>query len=181
MKINRSVALVGVLLVALCTSVFAETKIAVMNYQAVLFNSAAANDATIQLRTALAPQQTRLQDIQQQVEVRQSRLTTDQDILTDEEIESFQVEIQELLNERTQLSALLQQEQQKSRNAFVQQFQPVIRTLVSDYVQTENITLVLDAQMVLWNGGEEDITNVILEKFDALYGAENSEPETTEE
>lgn len=151
-----------------------ETRIAVMNYQAVLFNSAAAEDATLALRSKLTAEQARLQDIEQQIKVRQRRLSTDRDILTADEIQAFEQEVQQLLSENAQLSALLQQEQQQSRNAFVEQFQPVIRELVAEYVAANGITLVLDAQMVLWNDGEEDITRLILDQFDSRYVEQKS-------
>ncbi len=154
--------------------VMAESKIAVMNYEAVLFNSQAANDATLELRTSLAPEQKRLQDIKLQFETRQSRLTTDRDILTEEEVAQFQKELQTLAGEQQQISARMQQVQQESRNAFVQQYQPVIRELVSALVKSEGYTMVIDSKAVLWNENEPDLTDQILEQFDAQYTKQQS-------
>ncbi len=159
----------------LSTAAIAETKIAVLNYQAVLFNSTAANDATLQLRTALAPEQSRLQDLSQQIETRRSRLETDQELMTEEEIDQFKRDIQSMMSEQAQLSALMQQRQQESRNAFVKQFQPFVRTLVESYVEENKITIVIDAQAVLWNQGEPDITESILAAFDKEYQAKKLE------
>ena len=162
-------------LVLISSSVLADTKIAVMNYQAVLFNSAAANDATLQLRTALAPEQKRLQDLAQQIQTRRSRLETDQELMTTEEVDQYKRDIQSMMGEHNQLTAVLQKRQQESRNAFVKQFQPFIRSLVENYVSEHSITLVLDSQTVLWNQGEPDITEDILAAFDREYNAKKQE------
>jgi Skp family chaperone for outer membrane proteins len=158
----------------LTSAAIAETKIAIMNYQSVMFNSVAATDATVQLRSNLAPAQKALQDISQQIESRQGRLSTDRDILTDEEVQQFNNELQSLFAEQTQITSQMQQAQQNSRNAFIQQYQPIIRDLVSTYVEEKTITLVVDAQAVLWNSGEPDITEDLLQAFDAWY-QENKE------
>jgi Skp family chaperone for outer membrane proteins len=163
---------------AISGNVLAETKIAIMNYQAVLFNSAAATDATMQLRTALAPEQKRLQDLSQQIDTRRSRLETDKDLMTAEEIEQYQNDIQAMLSEQSQISAVMQKRQQESRNAFVKQFQPFIRSLVESYIEKQGITLVLDSQTVLWNQGEPDITEDILAAFDREYNAKKQEAQS---
>ena len=151
---------------------FAESKLAVMNYQAVLFNSMAANDATLVLRSNLEPEQKRMQDIQQQLETRQSRLVTDKDILTDAEKLNFQREMQALVAEQQQLSARMQQAQQNSRDEFIRNYQPVIRELVAAHVAAEGYILVIDFQAVLWNTNEPDLTEIILSQFDAQYESE---------
>ena len=173
----RKIAIACLLSLTTVTA-FAETKLAVMNYQAVLFNSKAANDATLVLRASIEPDQKRLQDIQQQLETRQSRLVTDNDILTDEEKLKYQREMQALLGEQQQISARMQQAQQDSRNGFIQQYQPVIRELVAAYVEKEGFTIVIDSQAVLWNTNEPDLTEVILAQFDSQYEAQLLAPST---
>jgi outer membrane protein len=156
----------------------AESKLAVMNYQAVLFNSAAAEDATLQLRTALATEQNRLQDLTQQIETRRSRLQTDQELMTEEEINQYKKDIQGMMSEQAKLQAVMQQRQQESRNAFIKQFQPFIRSLVKSYVEENGITLVVDTQAVLWNEGEPDITQEILASFDREYQVKKQEAQS---
>jgi Skp family chaperone for outer membrane proteins len=166
---------VVVLLVSvLATAANAERKIAIMDYQSVMFNSAAAEDATLELRTNLAPAQNALQDIAQQIESRQARLETDKDILTEEEVQNFNRELQTLFAEQTQITSQMQQAQQNSRNAFIQENQPIIRTIVSEYVAENKITLVIDAQAVLWNDGEMNITEDVLNAFDAWYESQKA-------
>ncbi len=174
----RKLAIVCLMSLTAVTA-FAETKLAVMNYQAVLFNSKAANDATLILRASIEPDQKKLQDIQQQLETRQSRLVTDKDILTDDEKLKFQREMQALLAEQQQVSARMQQAQQTSRNEFIQKYQPVIRELVAAHVESEGFTIVVDSQAILWNSSEPDITEVILTEFDAQYEAQLSAPATS--
>ena len=172
LKLHFRRALTACLMSLIAVTAFGESKFAVMNYQAVLFNSAAANDATLVLRTNLEPEQKRMQDIQQQLQTRQNRLVTDKDILTDDEKLTYQREMQALLAEQQQISARMQQAQQSSREDFIRKYQPVIREFVAAHVETEGYTLVIDSQAVLWNSSEPDLTELILAQFDAQYEAE---------
>ena len=58
----RKLAIVCLMSLTAVTA-FAETKLAVMNYQAVLFNSKAANDATLILRASIEPDQKKTLEI----------------------------------------------------------------------------------------------------------------------
>ncbi len=161
------------------TSYAAETNMAVLNYQVVLFNSIAAEEATVQLRKSLEPAQQRLNDIQSGLSSRQSRLQTDADILTEEEVLIFQQEIQSFLAEQAQISSQMQQAQQQSRTQFVQTFQPVVREIVQSIVVELGFTLVIDSQAVLWNEGTEDLTEQVLNQFDLQYSKSQSSQEVT--
>jgi len=149
---------------------YAETKIAIMNYEAVLFNSTAAEAATLQLRATLAGAQGRVKDIQLGIETRQNRLLTDGDILTAQEIAAFEQELQALGQEQAQITAQMQQAQQQGRADFIQQYQPLIRELMDTYVTEQGYNLVVDAQAVLWVMETPDITDEMLIQFDAAYG-----------
>jgi len=154
---------------------YAEAKLAVMDYQAVLFNSVAAGDATLQLREALAGAQGLLDEIKNGIESRQNSLKVDAEILTEDEIAKFQQEIQEALAQRSQISAQMQQAQQKSRNEFINQYRPAIADLVSKHVEAQGYTLVIDSQAVLWNVDTPDISEEILSLFDAQYGEQKKQ------
>jgi Skp family chaperone for outer membrane proteins len=71
----------------------------------------------------------------------------------------------------------MQQAQQESRNAFVKEYQPVVRDFVSDYVKANGFSLVLDSQVVLWNESEPDISESILNSFDEWYQKQNNTSE----
>jgi Skp family chaperone for outer membrane proteins len=45
---------------------------------------------------------------------------------------------------------------------------------VSEYVAENKITLVIDAQAVLWNDGEMNITEDVLNAFDAWYESQKA-------
>lgn len=147
----------------------AESGIVVMNYQSVLFNSAAAVDAQTELNEVLSPGQKQLNDIAKQIQVRQSRLETDQDILTEEEIQTYQQELQMLSANQAQLTNRIQQIQQQMQQEFIEEFRPTIREIVADYVSGNDVSLVLDAQSVLWNESAPDITDIVMAEFDTWY------------
>lgn len=157
----------------LASAVSAVDGMAVMNYQAVLFNSAAAEDASVELRDRLAAAQSRVQELEAALQARQSRLQSDADILTEEEIANFQQEMQTMAAERQQLTARIQQEQRASQNAFAQQYQPLIREIVSNYVEENDIGVILEAQAIVWNTSLTDITEDITALFDEQYNSSN--------
>lgn len=165
--------LVRIALVIVAASVgvssWAETKMAVLDYQAVLFKSLAADDATAQLRELLSGHQARLKELEQGITTRQARLKTDVDILTDEEKQQFVEEIQAFQSELGTINGQIQQAQQNSRNEFIKYYQPAIRSIVEEYVTAEQIDLVLEAQTVLWNSTVPDITQPVLDIFDQKF------------
>ena len=167
----KSFSKLAVVMTVLVAAVFssAETKVAVMDYQAVLFNSIAAEDASVVLRENLAQVQARLQEIEQGIESRQGRLETDKDILTEDELQQYNQELQTLAMEQQQLAGVIQQTQQQSRIQFNEQFKPLIRELVVGYVADTNYNLIVEAQAVLWNVDTPDITEDILALFNAEY------------
>lgn len=159
----------GLLLLVTASFSVAEVKMAVFNYQAALFNSIAAQQATNELREQAAPAQQQLLDIQQGIQTRQSRLQTDADILTPAEIQQFQEELQILVNQQSELNQRLQAFQQQARNAFEQQFRSVMLEIVETLVEEQSIDVVLDAAAVAYNRSLPDITEEVLEAFDARY------------
>lgn len=169
LKLTKRMTIVLVVTILSAGMAVAETRMAIMNYQAVLFSSSAAQEATEVLRQSLSGQQAQLKQLQQGMESRQSRLKTDAEILTPEESLVFQREIQAMAVEQSRLSNQMQQAQQKSRNEFVAQYQPLVRDIVQVYVKEKDYDLILDAQAVLVNIEVPDITQIILEKFDAKY------------
>lgn len=153
----------------------AEVTMVVFNYQAALFNSAAAQQATNELREQAAPAQQQLQDIQQGIQTRQSRLQTDADILTEAELQQFQEELQVLVAQQNELNQRLQAFQQQARNAFEQRYRPVILEIVEGIVEEQDIDVVLEASAVAYNRSLTDITETVLEAFDAQYAETSAE------
>lgn len=167
----RYASTIFVFLLSLTTYSFAEDElnIAVLNYQALLFESVAAEDATEVLRGSVGAVQARLQEIQAGMDTRQNRLRTDAAILTEEETARFRLELQEMNNERAVLTAQLQQAQQQSRDEFVRQYQPFLRQLVEAYILEQGYNLVVDSQAIVWNTGATDITQDLLTLFNDAY------------
>ncbi|EAR10231.1 OmpH family outer membrane protein [Reinekea blandensis] len=179
---NRAIAILTLTagLALSAGTVQAETDIVVMNYQAVLFNSAAAADAQTSLNEVLRPGQDQLNDIAQQIQTRQSRLETDKDILTEAEVQTFQQELQVLAANQAQLSNRIQQVQQQKQQEFIEQYRPAIREVVSAYVEANGVSLVIDSQAVLWNEDVPDITETVMAAFDEWYESQAESNSPTE-
>jgi Skp family chaperone for outer membrane proteins len=168
----------ALVLVMSCVGTFtwAETKMAVIDTQTVLFKSLAAEDATNQLRELLSDHQARLKELEQGIETRKNRLETDAEILTEEEKQGFVQEINQYQSEAARINAKIQQAQQKSRAEFIRYYQPAISSIVEEYVEKEKIDVVLDSQAVIWNGAAlTDITQPVLEAFDQRFSEQNTD------
>lgn len=154
----------------------AETQIAVMNYQAVLFNSLAADDAANQLREALSPAQGKINELKSGIQTRQNRLKTEEGILTDAETLQFKQEINQYSAELAQITNQIQSAQQQSRNEYIKFYQPVIKQFVDQQAQADGYDLVVDSQAVLYVADVPDITESVLAKFNEDFTSKKAKP-----
>lgn len=159
----------GVVMSLAATSAYSAEKMVVMDYQSVLFSSIAAQEATNVLRERMAQPEARLRELEQGFQARQSRLQTDEAILTEDELGALRGEMQRMLAERQQLAGQLQQAQQTSRNEFVQQHRPLLQSIVKTYVEENDIDVVFETQSIIWNSALEDITVDITALFNEQY------------
>lgn len=146
--------------------------IAILDQNFVLFGSNAAEEATAQLRSEYAEQEQQVQTLEQAIRQLQSRARTDADIMTEEEMRQLQQEAQQRLTQREQLVRQLQQVQNERRSAFIERFQPLLAQAIEQAVGDNEYDLIVDKSAVIYHRNSLDITEAVLEEFNALYRAQ---------
>ncbi|MCH8531474.1 MAG: OmpH family outer membrane protein [Saccharospirillum sp.] len=146
--------------------------IAILDQNFVLFGSEAAEEATAQLRSEYAEQEQQVQTLEQAIRQLQSRARTDGDIMTEDEMRQLEQEAQQRLAQREQLVRQLQQVQNERRSAFVERFQPMLAQAIERAVGDNQYDLIIDKSAVIYHRNSLDITEAVLEEFNALYRAQ---------
>lgn len=148
------------------------TEVALLDQNYVLFNSDAAQDATAELKREFEQEEQQVQTLGQSIQQLQSRARTDADIMTEAELAELENELQQRARQREQLVRQLQQVQGERRNAFIQQYQPMMAQAIEAAVDGQEYDVILDKGAVVYHRNSLDITDAVLEEFNALYQAQ---------
>ncbi|MDX1267864.1 MAG: OmpH family outer membrane protein [Oceanisphaera sp.] len=148
------------------------TDVALLDQNYVLFNSDAAQDATAELKREFEQEEQQVQTLGQSIQQLQSRARTDADIMTEEELSELENELRQRARQRDQLVRQLQQVQGERRNAFIQQYQPMLAQAIEAAVDGQEYDVILDKGAVVYHRNSLDITDAVLEEFNALYQAQ---------
>lgn len=171
LRLSAKCVTILVLTLGMVTTVKA-ADIAILDQNFVLFGSEAAEQATAQLRSEYAEQEQQVQTLEQAIRQLQSRARTDRDIMTDDEMRQLEQEAQQRLAQREQLVRQLQQVQNERRNAFVERYQPMLAEAIERAVGDNQYDLIIDKSAVIYHRNSLDITEAVLEEFNALYRAQ---------
>ncbi|MEX2321773.1 MAG: OmpH family outer membrane protein, partial [Saccharospirillum sp.] len=113
-----------------------------------------------------------VQTLGQSIQQLQSRARTDADIMTEAEMAELESELQQRARQREQLVRQLQQVQGERRNAFIEQYQPMMARAIEAAVDGNEFDVILDKAAVVYHRNSLDITEAVLEEFNTLYQAE---------
>jgi Skp family chaperone for outer membrane proteins len=80
--------------------------------------------------------------------------------------------LQQRARQREQLVRQLQQVQGERRSAFVRQFQPLMAEAIEAAVEGREFDIILDKAAVVYHRNSLDLTDAVLEQFNALYQAQ---------
>lgn len=167
--INRAATLIA----ALCLAASVQAaEIALLDQNYVLFNSIAAEEATVELKREFAEEEQQVQTLEQSIQQLQSKARTDGDIMTDEEKAELEADLQQRLQNRQRLVQQLQQVQSERRNAFIRQHQPLIAQAIENTIGEDQFDIILDKGAVIYHRNSLDITDAVLKEFDELYQAQ---------
>jgi outer membrane protein len=147
-------------------------EVALLDQNYVLFNSDAAQAATAELKQEFAQEEQQVQTLGQSIQQLQSRARTDADIMTDAEMSELEAQLQQRARQREQLVRQLQQVQGERRSAFVRQFQPLMAEAIEAVVEGREFDIILDKAAVVYHRNSLDLTDAVLEQFNALYQAQ---------
>lgn len=171
LRLSAKTTVALLLSIGIATAVHA-ADIAILDQNYVLFGSEAAEEASAQLRSEYAEQEQQVQALEQSIRQLQNRARTDADIMTEDEMRQLQQEAQQSLARREQLVGQLQQVQSERRNAFIERYQPMLAQAIERAVGDEEYDLIVDKSAIVFHRNSMDITDAVLEQFNALYRAQ---------
>lgn len=164
---------VAVALVALAMAATVQaTEVALLDQNFVLFSSDAAQAATADLKREFAQEEQQVQSLGQSIQQLQSQARTDADIMTEAEVAELQSQLQQRARQRDQLVRQLQQVQGERRNAFIEQYQPMLVEAIEAAIDGQQYDVIVDKSAVVYHRNSLDITEAVLEEFNALYQSE---------
>jgi outer membrane protein len=149
------------------------SKVAVIDFQGAIAGTAEGKQAAAQLQSEFAPRQSDLANISKQINDLQTRLTTGQNTLSDDEKGHIQTQI----NQLTQQGQRKQQELQEDENAreqdLVNQIGSKMVQLVDKYAGENGYTIVIDgssqSSTVVYAAPSANITEQIISLYDSSY------------
>ena len=151
------------------TFVVAESNIAVVDFQRVLFQSIAAQDATKKLQPEIAGVKQRIAEIETKINALQTVLKNDAVTLTEDDLLIKQEELNQFVNERLSAIQFGQQKQTNSRNEFVSAYKGQVQEVVAALSTARGFNLVIDLSTVVYIDGLANITDDVLVAFDKQY------------
>lgn len=144
---------------------FSQDVIAIVNQERVLFGSNAAQQASSELRNQFSGQEQQIQQLEQDITELRQRAETDAALMSEEEANSLQAQIQQQLQTRQQLVSQLQNAQQQRRQQFVQEYESTVTGILESMVEERNIDLLLSSSEVLYANPDLDLTEEALQRF----------------
>jgi outer membrane protein len=166
---NFKQLVIGSILTLSAAIAAAEAEIAVIDFQRVLFQSVAAQDATQALQPEISAVKQRIGEIETRINALQNALEIDAATLTEADLLAKQGEIQQLVNERAKAIQFGQQKQNNSRNEFVAAYKGQVQEVVATLSKARGFNLVIDLSTVVYVDGMANITDDVLVAFDNQY------------
>ncbi len=145
--------------------VSAETTIAVVDQQRVLFGSDAVAGVRSELRSQLGGVEEEVRGLEQDITRLRERGEEEASLMSDDELQSLNEEIQSKLQEREQLVRQLQEAQQQRQQAFLQEYEGQFTAILEDIIDERGIDLLISTEEVLYARPDMDITDEALERF----------------
>ena len=149
----------------ICTHVFAEQKIVVLDMKFVLNNSKAGKGAQDFLKKSLADNQKKFKNIEANLKKEESDLLTKKTILSKEEYtkksDSLRKKVIDYQSEMRGAFDKITTQRAESREILLKKIEPIL----DSYINENNITLVIDKKHMLGGNLEYDITKIIVENL----------------
>ena len=141
----------------------AANAIVVLKAEQALFATDKAVALGQQLSEKLKPQTKRFDNMGQQLQALQQRLEADKDIMSSDEVQKLQTEIQVLNVEFQQLQQYLSNAKLQTEQEFLANMRPVLDKVLRQLIEENNISLIINGQSVIYNTVEIDITDKVVE------------------
>jgi outer membrane protein len=166
-KTLKNAALVLLTVGASAVSIAAD-KIAVLDKNAAMFKSEAAQTINQQMQADYGDKEVAAKDLETAIIKIRQDYESDKDLLSESEIAALDKDIRQKQQELQSISQELQTINQSIQNQFVQQFQPILAKAVDTVIAKDKYTLVLDSQAVIFVKDSQNITEEVLVEFNRL-------------
>ena len=151
--------------VLICTHTFAEQKIVILDLTHVLNESTAGKGAQDFLKKTFDSNKKKFTTIEQGLKEEEKDLLAKRNILSKEEygkkINSLRKKNMDFQTERRAAIDKITMQRAKARETLLKKLEPIIK----NYIEKNNISLLVDKKYILGGGAQSDITKVIIEKL----------------
>ena len=147
----------------------AQLKIAVVNTVQAIQQSEEAQAFTDNLQQELAPEQTELQGLQQEIADLRQRVQDEGDVMSADEQRKVAREIENKQIDLEFRAQKLQKDVQDRQQELVQVMGPKVQAIVNDLVEVERYDLVFERSNVGYVNPRHDITAKVTEKLNERY------------
>ncbi len=148
--------------------VFAEMKIAVLNYQMALLESDAAKKYAVDAEKKFSPQLSKLKTLETDAKRIQDRLMKDGERMQQAELERLELEFKQKARDFQSQSKDLNEAKAVADRDMLQQLKPKLDKAVEDVLKTGNYDLVLERGAVVDVKPQFDITLRVIERMNQL-------------
>lgn len=148
---------------------FAQLKIAVVNTVQAIQQSEEAQAFTENLQQELAPEQTELQGLQQEIADLRQRVQDEGDVMSADEQRKVARDIENKQIDFEFRAQKLQKDVQDRQQELIQVMGPKVQAIVNDLVEVERYDLVFERSNVGYVNPRHDITAKVTEKLNERY------------
>ena len=115
------------------------------------------------LSAQVKPQTIRLDAMGQELQALQQRLEADKDIMSNDEVQKLQAEIQAVSVEYQKLKQYLSNVKLQVEQEFLANMRPVLDKVLRQLVEENDISLIINGQSVIYSAAGIDITSKVVE------------------
>ena len=157
----------GVLVAALFASTLALAQnVVTLSPEKAMFATQAAKQLGQQLTQQLAPQSQRLQELGAEIQALQERHKQDQALMSAEELQELEQQIQLQSQEYRKLQQYLKNAKLQTEQKFLASMKPRLDAVLRTYIEVNNVGLILNSSAVIYAGQGVDITSEIAALLD---------------
>lgn len=159
--------------IILATAVFALTfstsqlalanAIVVLKAEQAIFATAKAIALGQNLSAQLEPQAVRFDAMGKKLQALQQRFVADKDLMSSDELQTLQAEIQTLNGEYQGLQQYLANAKVGAEQEFLANMRPALDKVLRELIEKNNISLIINGQSVIYNSAGIDITPKVVE------------------
>jgi outer membrane protein len=152
-------------------SAVAQTKVAVVNLQRAVFESAEINKANLQMQATFKPRQDRIEQLQKEIAALAEQLQKSNGKLSDQAQADISAQGQKKQRDLQRLQDDLQADAQNYRNDALSKSSDKMTAVVKKLAEEKGLDIVVDASTTLYFKGALDITNDAIAAYDKAYPA----------